>query len=658
MEHGRGGADIELTTGLASGFPQFLRDSSEPGVRGDYLKGRNSANDPAVFFLAGSAPHIDANKFKNLSFRMQVNGPRDVAAGSVARVFWRRTIDPSPQSSDDIIVEEGMNNYVFDMTTIVNEPGPGTPWNGTVNYLRVDPHEFPTVRDFYIDDFKIAADDEANGRFAITWTAADADDDATISIWRDTDRTGFDGTLIVSGLSSLDANNTYIWDTRGVPNGTYYLYIVISDGFNTTRRYATGRLVVNNAVAGDTTKPIGALESANTVTNASGPINVQGWALDDVQLASVQVLIDGTPDARPATGVFRPDIRDLHPNYPDASHAGFQMTYDPSGLSPGTHSLTVAVYDTAGNRTLLGGAASGTDTVGIYVAASGAFFLKNANAGGAADAVFTYGPSSSTLTPIVGDWDGDGVETIGLYDPASGAFFLKNSNAGGAADIVFTYGPAGAGSKPLAGDWDGDGIDTIGLYDPATGNFFLKNTNGPGPADVVFSFGAGGAGYLPLVGDWNGDGTDTIGLYSPSTGTFFLKNANASGGADLVFGYRPPNATPLVGDWNNDGIVTIGIYVSVHRRVVPAQLQLARWRRPGLHLWPGERDTHHGGLERGDAVARPRAYDRRRPSLVRRVRRGADAVYSTDRSRLRTVSECLLRKAPASGASFDSNGRS
>ena len=142
-----------------------------------------------MFFLAGSAPHIDANKFKNLTFRMSVNGPRDVAAGSVARVFWRRTIDPSPQSSDDIIVEEGMNNYVFDMTTIVKEPGPGTPWGGTMKYLRVDPHEFPTQREFFIDDFKIAADDESNGRFAITWTAADADDDATISIFRDTDRT-------------------------------------------------------------------------------------------------------------------------------------------------------------------------------------------------------------------------------------------------------------------------------------------------------------------------------------------------------------------------------------------------------------------------------------------------------------------------------------
>jgi len=555
-------ADVEATSNLAVGFPQFLRDSTEPGPRGDYLKGRNVNGDAAVFFVTGgSTPFIDANRYKNLTFRLAVEGVRDVGAGSVARVFWRRTNDAIPQSSDDIIVNEGMNTYTFDMTKIVNEPAPGTPWNGTVNYLRLDPHEFPTARDFWIDDMKIAADDEANGKFAITWLATDADDDATISLWRDTSDTGFGGTLIATGLSTRDANNVYLWDTRGVPNGTYYLYAVASDGLNTTRRYATGRLVVNNAIAGDTTKPIGALESPNAVTNASGSVNVQGWALDNVQIASVQVLIDGTPMARPATGIFRPDIRDIYPNYPDASQSGFQMSFDTTGLGPGTHSLTVAVYDTAGNRTLLGGAASGTATIGVYVPASGAFFLRNANAGGAADTVFTYGPSSSTLTPIVGDWDGDGTETVGLYDRASGAFFLKNANAGGGADIVFTFGPGGAGLTPLAGDWDGDGIDTVGLYDPATGNFFLKNTNAPGAADIVFSFGAGGGGYVPLVGDWNGDGVDTIGLYHSASGTFFLRNANSAGPADMVVGYGPPNATPVVGDWNNDGIVTVGIYV-------------------------------------------------------------------------------------------------
>jgi hypothetical protein len=559
-------SDIQLTTGLAATFPQFLTDSTEPGgVRGDYLKGRNANNDPAVFWLFNNtASPIDANRFKNLTFRMFVQGPRNVGAGSVARVFWQRTTGAAaPQSSDDIIVNDGLNTYQFDLPTILKEPtdpnNNGTPWSGTVKYFRIDPHEFTTQRDFYFDDVKIAADDEANGRFAIAWSATDPDDDAQISLFYDTNNTGFDGTLIASGLSENDANNVYTWDTRGVANGTYFLYAVITDGLNTTRRYATGRLVVNNPGAADTTKPFGALETTNTVTSASGVVNVQGWALDNVQIASVQLLVDGTPVARPTTGIFRPDVRNANPSFPDCSESGFQTSYNASGLGQGTHSLTVAVYDTAGNRALLGGAASGQETVGIYIPATGAFFLKNSNAGGAADVVFTFGPTSSTLTPLVGDWDGDGVETIGLYNPATGAFFMKNSNAGGGADIVFSFGPAGLGWRPVTGDWNGDGVDTIGLYDPSTGNFFLKNTNAPGAADLTFGFGGGGA--TPLAGDWNGDGVDTVGLYNPGAGTFFLRNTNAPGPADVTFSYGPANSVPLAGDWNNDGVDTPGIYV-------------------------------------------------------------------------------------------------
>ncbi len=558
-------SDVQLTTGLAGGFPQYQRDVVVEGVRGDYMRGQNPNGnaDPAVFYLfENTTQPIDANRYKNLTFRMSITGPRDVAAGSVARVFFQRTAgDASPQTSEDIIVNPGLNTFVFDLTTLVKDGGGSMQWNGTMKYFRIDPHEFPTPREFFIDDVKIAADDESNGRFAITWNASDPDDNATISLYRDNDAVGFNGTLIASGLEENDANNVYVWDTRGVANGTYYIYAVITDGLNTTRRYATGRLVVNNAGAADTTAPVGALETANTVTNSSGIVNVTGWTLDNVQVASVQVLVDGTPVARPTMAVFRPDIRDLNPGYPDCSQAGFTTTYNPSGLGPGTHSLTVAVYDTSGNRKLLGGAASGADTVGIYVPATGAWFLRNDNSGGAADLVFTYGPSGSTLTPLVGDWDGDGIETIGLFDPATNAFFLRNSNTPGPADIVFTFGSGGQGYVPLTGDWDGDGVDTIGLYLPSTGTFFLKNGNGPGGADLAFTFGAGGGGYIPLSGDWNGDGVDTIGLYQPTSGNFFLRNTNSPGAADLAFNYGPANSTPVVGDWNNDGLVTVGIYI-------------------------------------------------------------------------------------------------
>ena len=45
-----------------------------------------------------------------------------------------------------------------------------------MKYFRIDPHEFPTQREFFFDKVRIAADDESNGKFALTWSASDPDD--------------------------------------------------------------------------------------------------------------------------------------------------------------------------------------------------------------------------------------------------------------------------------------------------------------------------------------------------------------------------------------------------------------------------------------------------------------------------------------------------
>jgi hypothetical protein len=201
-------------------------------------------------------------------------------------------------------------------------------------------------------------------------------------------------------------------------------------------------------------------------------------------------------------------------------------------------------------------------TAGTYDAASGSWFLRNANTPGAADLVFGYGPSGIGWIPVTGDWNGDGIDTPGLYDPATGFFFLRNANAPGAADLVFGFGPGGLGWTPMVGDWNGDGVDTVGLYDPATGFFFLRNANAPGAADLVFGFGPSGVGWAPIAGDWNGDGVDTVGLYDGATGFYFLRNRNAPGAADLLYGFGPPGLewAPIAGDWDGDGADTVGLY--------------------------------------------------------------------------------------------------
>ncbi|MCK7492667.1 MAG: hypothetical protein MZW92_14790 [Comamonadaceae bacterium] len=75
------------------------------------------------------------------------------------------------------------------------------------------------------------------------------------------------------------------------------------------------------------------------------------------------------------------------------------------------------------------------------------------NSAGNAELIFPYGDPAMDI-PVVGDWDGDGDDTVGIYRAALGEWFLKNANEAGCADLNFTYGLVD--EKPLAGDWDGN----------------------------------------------------------------------------------------------------------------------------------------------------------------------------------------------------------
>jgi subtilisin family serine protease len=204
------------------------------------------------------------------------------------------------------------------------------------------------------------------------------------------------------------------------------------------------------------------------------------------------------------------------------------------------------------------------NTVGLYSAASGSFYLRDSNTTGAANTTFTYGSAKSSYTALVGDWNGDGVDSVGLYNPATGTFYLRNSNDTGASDLKFNFGPAGSGWTPIVGDWNGDGIDSVGLYNAQTSTFYLRNGNSSGTYDVSVTFGQAGAGWTPMIGDWNGDGIDTVGLYNSTASAFYLKNSLTSGSADVSFAYGAIGAgwTPIAGDFNGDGIDTVGLYSS------------------------------------------------------------------------------------------------
>jgi hypothetical protein len=66
----------------------------------------------------------------------------------------------------------------------------------------------------------------------IQYEAHDADSDAGIQLYYDTDNVGADGTLIAGGLEEHDAAASFAWHPDAVEPGEYFIYAMIEDGVN------------------------------------------------------------------------------------------------------------------------------------------------------------------------------------------------------------------------------------------------------------------------------------------------------------------------------------------------------------------------------------------------------------------------------------------
>jgi hypothetical protein len=151
-----------------------------------------------------------------------------------------------------------------------------------VAYLRLDPVEVPTGVTFHLEELRLHEGSIADAVAGLAWTQTGMDGQSgNLRVYYDTDRNPDNGkTLIVSGhklagpgdafdvpapagrfavnlplvrggvLSGPNLCNgtscSYAWNTSGVPNGDYYIYLEGSDLLSTVGRYSAAPVYVRH----------------------------------------------------------------------------------------------------------------------------------------------------------------------------------------------------------------------------------------------------------------------------------------------------------------------------------------------------------------------------------------------------------------------------
>ncbi|TKI56497.1 peptidase S8 [Brevibacillus antibioticus] len=101
--------------------------------------------------------------------------------------------------------------------------------------------------------------------------------------------------------------------------------------------------------AAEALKAIGEIETPVNQAIINGTYTIAGWFLHPTTSTRYQVFLDGKEVGQANSGIGRPDIALLHPDYKN-TNAGFSYTVDLSDLQAGPHTVSVVVTDSEGKQ--------------------------------------------------------------------------------------------------------------------------------------------------------------------------------------------------------------------------------------------------------------------------------------------------------------------
>jgi hypothetical protein len=346
-------------TGLATGAVAGVNEAGQSLGSVPVVQGTSIGGDPVLYFLwstyRGLNYRIDTERYRVLTFELNLPGGRSVNGGSIARVVWKVAEEGAENVSQDIVVNHRAGANVFakviaDMKTLELETNPGgspstTGWvngggsNPGVNNFRVDPHEFSGATAFAYRRVKLAAFERAGSTYTINWSFSNPSSVATtLKLVADLDRQGCDGVTIATGLNP--ATQTYSWTIPvgfGDGEARYVCAQVLSGATVINQTYSRWPLVREVGYTGPlprlvpdrSTLRFGATNSAGTLT-----------ALTPAQ--SVLVTKVGTGTAGWTATSDQPWVQ-VTPSSTSGTATLFVGIVNPGGILPATGTLHATV---------------------------------------------------------------------------------------------------------------------------------------------------------------------------------------------------------------------------------------------------------------------------------------------------------------------------
>ncbi len=308
-------------------FPLF------PGFKGSLFSEGISGDKSLPKF--GINHKINSSKYTRLSYRLNVTSRSTFAvywdSDESRPEYWPDTNSPRGASFDGFYhgangyPNSGYTLYSFDLSNLPGsfEQRQGS-WSNNPYVLRIDPSVGGVIGASTSIDWVRLVDPNSAPNHTITWASSSIATNAVVTIYYDTDNSGFNGTPLTRFTSGSNPG-TYTFPTAILPPGTYYFYM--------ESQIATGGSFVGGVTRSAYSHPLNIVKKPSVVITAPSKTSGEEYSRDVLGNPWNMDTSADTPNLNPAVwpSDFRQFSNQSFANNEASIDGGtvFQATADP-----------------------------------------------------------------------------------------------------------------------------------------------------------------------------------------------------------------------------------------------------------------------------------------------------------------------------------------